>query len=98
MFKVINDTNTTIIKLSNVAWNYELRNIQFSMLPSFYGLANEDPLSFIRDFYSIIQTFFLDIPNKDQLIMRYIPYVLKDRAKAWLLSFPIGSLMTWDKV
>ena len=91
-------TATAAIQLGEAARNYDLKNIHFSMLPSFYGLPNEDSLSFMRDFYATVQTFPLGILNEDQLRMRCFPYTLKDKAKAWLMSLPPGSLMTWGNI
>ena len=38
------------IRLSPTARNYELKNIRFIMLPSFYGLPSENPLTFLSEF------------------------------------------------
>lgn len=91
-------TATAAIQLGQAARNYELKNLHFSMLPSFYGLPNEDSLSFIKDFYSTVQNIPLGSLNEDQLRMRCFPYTLKDKAKAWLMSLPPGSLITWEDV
>ena len=68
------------------------------MLPSFYGIPNVNLLIFIRDFYTTVQTFPLQGLMKDQLKMRYFPYTLKDKAKAWLMTPPPNSLRTWEVV
>lgn len=65
---------------------------------SFHRLANEDSISFIRDFYVIVQTLPLNLLTEDQLRMGFFSYTLKDRAKAWLISFLLGYLMTWEDV
>ena len=91
-------TATSCIRLEEAARNYELKNIHYSMLPSFYGIPNEDPLNFIRDFYSTIQTFPLQGLTEDQLRMRCFPYTLKDKAKAWYMTLAPNSLTTWEEV
>ena len=68
------------------------------MLPSFYGLPKEDPLSFIRDFYTTVEQFPMSQLTADQLRMKCFPYTLKDKAKAWLMTLPAESLTTWNKV
>src|SRR5262249_32362602 len=68
------------------------------MLSSFYGMPNEDPLTFIKDFYTTIQTFLLQGLTEDQLRMRCFPYTLKDKTKAWLMTLTSGSITTWDTV
>ena len=85
------NTVVSCIQLGEAARNYELKNIHFTMFPSFYDIPNEDPLIFIRDFYATIQTFPLQSLTEDQLRMRCFPYTLKDRAKAWLMTLPLNS-------
>ena len=91
-------TSPSCIRLSPAARNYELKNIHFNMLPSFNGLPSEDPLTFLREFYTTIQTFPLHGLTEDELRMRCFPYTLKDRAKTWLINLPEGSLGTWEEV
>ena len=86
------------IRLSDAARNYELKTLHYNMLPSFHGLPHEDPLSFIREFFSTVQTFPLQGAQEEDLRMRCFPHTLKDRAKAWLMNLPEGSLSTWDEV
>ena len=47
-------TTMSCIQLGEAARNYELKNVHFTMLPSFYGIPNEASLIFIRDFYATI--------------------------------------------
>lgn len=89
---------TSCIRLPPIARNYDLKGSHYSMLPHFYGLSNEDPLAFIRDFYSIVEQLPLNGLNENHLRMGCFPHTLKDRAKAWLVSLPPNSLNTWDEV
>ncbi|CAL8168488.1 unnamed protein product [Prunus armeniaca] len=69
------------------------------MLPSFYGLPNEDPLSHIKEFYNVVSGLPLQGVSEANLRMRGFPYTsLKDRAKNWLMTLTPGSLTTWDAV
>ena len=86
------------IRLGEAARNYELKGMYYNMLPAFFGLPNEDPLSFIREFYSVIQQMPLGVLNQDQLRMRCFFYTLKEKAKMWLLSLPDDSLSTWSEI
>ena len=70
------------IQLGDTTRNYELKNVHFTILPSFYDIPNEDTLIFIQDFYAIVQTFPLQGLIEDQLRMKCFPYTLKNRAKA----------------
>ncbi|KAI5351520.1 hypothetical protein L3X38_004411 [Prunus dulcis] len=42
------------ILLPTEARNYNLKSSHFHMLPSFYGLPNEDPLAHIKEFYNVV--------------------------------------------
>ena len=92
------ESSPSCITLPTAARNYELKTLHFNMLPSFHGMASEDPLNFIRDFYSIIQSFPLSNLTEDQLKMRCFPYTLKDAAKTWFMTLTPGSLTTWEMV
>ncbi|XP_021800683.1 TMV resistance protein N-like [Prunus avium] len=83
---------------STKARNYELKSSNFQILPSFYGLLNEDPLVHIKEFYNVVGTFPLKDVSEANMRMRVFPYTLKDRAKTWLMSLTPGSLTTWDAV
>ena len=41
------------MQLCEVACNNELKNVHFTMLPSFYDTRNAGPLIFIWDFYAM---------------------------------------------
>ena len=70
---VVTASNSCFV-LTDAARNYELKGIHYNMLPSFYGLANEDPLTFIRTFYDTIEHFPLHTLTEDQLRMRCFPH------------------------
>nr|GMD03937.1 TMV resistance protein N-like [Ipomoea batatas] len=86
------------IVLTDAARNYELKTVHYNQLPSFHGTANEDALTFIRDFYGIVQHFPLNDLTEDALRMRCFPYTLKDAAKTWFMTLTPGSLRTWLEV
>ncbi|KAL5855120.1 hypothetical protein ACOSQ4_004922 [Xanthoceras sorbifolium] len=53
----VTETSPSCILLDEMSRNYELKNIHFNMLPFFHGATSEDPLTFVREFYSIITNF-----------------------------------------
>lgn len=75
-------TTTASIILGEVERNYELKNIQYSMFSSLYGISIKVRLPFIRDFCSIVNTFPLPRLNDNHYKMRCFTYALNDRAKA----------------
>ena len=89
-------TVVSCIQLGDTARNYVLKNFHFTMLPSFDGIPNEDPLIFIRDFYATVQAFPLQGLTKNQMRMSCFLYTLKDRAKAWFMTLPPSLLRTWE--
>ncbi|CAL9000968.1 unnamed protein product, partial [Prunus brigantina] len=48
------------ILLPTVARNYELKSSHLNMLPSFYGLPNEDPLTHIKDIFNESSKLFME--------------------------------------
>ena len=92
--KPVIGASPSCIRLSPVARNYELKNIHFTMLPSFHGLLLDDLLTFLREFYTTVQTFPLHGLVEDELRMRCFPYTLKDKAKIWLINLSAGSFGT----
>ncbi|CAN6576807.1 unnamed protein product [Malus baccata var. baccata] len=86
------------ILLSTEARNYDLKSSHFHMLPSFYGIPNEDPLAHVKEFYNVVSGLRLQGVSEANLRMRVFPYTLKDRAKSWLMTLAPGSLTTWDAV
>ncbi|CAN6570907.1 unnamed protein product [Malus baccata var. baccata] len=86
------------ILLSTEARNYDLKSSHFHMMPSFYGIPNEDPLAHVKEFYNVVSGLPLQGVSEANLRMRVFPYTLKDRAKSWLMTLAPGSLTTWDAV
>ncbi|CAN6707378.1 unnamed protein product [Malus baccata var. baccata] len=86
------------ILLSTEARNYDLKSSHFHMLPSFYGIPNEDPLAHVKEFYNVVSGLPLQGVSEANLRMRVFPYTLKDKAKSWLMTLAPGSLTTWDAV
>ncbi|CAL8988224.1 unnamed protein product [Prunus brigantina] len=94
---IIPDSPSCIL-LSIEARNYDLKSSHFHMLPSFYGLPNEDPLAHIKEFYNVVSGLPLQGVSEANLRMRAFPYTLKDKAKGWLMTLAPGSLTTWEAV
>ncbi|XP_019177862.1 PREDICTED: uncharacterized protein LOC109173058 [Ipomoea nil] len=62
------------------------------------NFATKDALTFVRDFYAVVQNFPLNDLPEDKLRKRCFPYTLKDAAKQWFMSLTPGSLRTWPEV
>ena len=72
--------------------------MHLNTLPQFNGLTAEDALTFIREFYSTVQTLPLQGLTENELRMRCFPYCMKNEARTWLLTLEENSLYTWDEV
>jgi hypothetical protein len=64
------------------------------MLPSFYGLSNEDPYKHLDEFIEICSTMRLQNFSEDALRMHLFPFSLKDKAKYWLNSLETNSIIS----
>ncbi|KAI5328170.1 hypothetical protein L3X38_027566 [Prunus dulcis] len=58
------------ILLPTEARNYDLKSSHLHMLPSFYGLPNEDPLAHIKEFYNVVSGLPLQGVSEANLRMR----------------------------
>ena len=77
------------------ATHYEIKSSIIQMLPSFYGLSNEDPYKHLDEFLEICSTVKIQNFSDDALRLKLFLFSLKDKAKHWLNSDSI-SISTWD--
>ncbi|CAN6487325.1 unnamed protein product [Victoria cruziana] len=67
------------------------------MLPSFHGLANEDPYRHLDLFLEVCATVKITHVEDGALRLRLFPFSLRDRARDWLKSLPPSiSIDTWE--
>ncbi|CAN6446967.1 unnamed protein product [Victoria cruziana] len=67
------------------------------MLPSFYGLASEDPYRHLDLFLDVCATVKISHVEDGALRLRLFLFSLKDRARDWLKSLPPAvSINTWE--
>ena len=57
-----------------------------SLLPQFYGIENEKAYLHHREFVEVCETFSDQTYSKEITKLKLLPFTLKDRAKAWILS------------
>ena len=80
------------------AAQYEIKHRTFNLIPSFYGLNNEDPYDHIDDFLVICSTVRINNFNGEVLKMFIFPFSLKDKAEHWLSTLPANSITTWAQL
>ena len=78
-----------IVRPEMEAVNFELKPVMFQMLQTvgqFNGLPNEDPHLHLKLFLEVSDAFKIAGATQDALTLRFFPYSLRDRARAWLNS------------
>jgi hypothetical protein len=91
-------TSPSCLQLPNVtAAHYEIKSSIIQMLPSFYGLDNEDPYKHLDEFLEICTTFKMQNFSEDAK-MRLFPFSLKDKAKYWLNCLEPNSITSWAQI
>ena len=68
------------------------------LLPTFYGMENENPYTHIRDFEEVCITFKEGATDMDLLKLKAFPLTLKDKAKIWLNSLRPRTIRNWAKL
>jgi hypothetical protein len=92
-------TPSSSLQLPNITVaQYEIKPNIIQMLPSFYGLNNEDPYKYLDEFLEICLTMRLQNISEDALRMHLFPFSLKDKAKYWLNSLETNSITSWAQM
>lgn len=82
------DTNT----------HFELKSGLIHLLPSFHGLAGEDPHKHLKEFHVVCTSMKPTGVTEEQIKLRAFPFSLKDSSKDWLYYLPSGSITTWEEI
>ena len=92
-------TSPSCISLPTVqAVQFEIKPSTIQLLPSFYGLSNEDPYNHIDDFLVICSIVRINSFSSEALKMFLFPFSLKDKAKYWLSTLHANSITTWAQL
>ena len=86
------------IELPNEEVNFELKSGLIHLLPTFYGLAGEDPHKHLKEFHVVCSSMKPQGIIVDQIKMRAFPFSLTEKAKDWLYYLPPGSITTWNEL
>ena len=68
------------------------------LLPTFYGMENENPYTHIRDFEEVYTTFKEAAFDMDLLKMKVFPLTIKDKVKIWLNSLRPRTIKNWAEL
>ncbi|XP_073034851.1 uncharacterized protein [Primulina eburnea] len=64
----------------------------------FAGIATSDPHLHLRTFLEITDTVKINGVSDDIIRLRLFPFYLRDQARGWLQSLPLGSITTWQEL
>ena len=77
---------------------FELKSGLIHLLPTFHGLAGEDPHKHLKELHVVCMSMKPTGVTEDQIKLRVFPFSLKDWAKDWLYYLPSGSIKTWNEM
>ena len=77
---------------------FELKSGLIHLLPTFHGLAGEDPHKHLKEFHVVCTSMKPTGVTEEQIKLRAFPFSLKDLAKDWLYYLPFGSITTWNEM
>ncbi|KAL0395775.1 UNVERIFIED_CONTAM: hypothetical protein Scaly_0025900 [Sesamum calycinum] len=84
------------IEYPDLEVNFELKSGLIHLLPTFRGLAGEDPHKHLKEFHVVCSGMRPQGVTEEQIKLRAFPFSLADQAKDWLYFLPSGSVTTWN--
>ena len=84
------------IKFPDIEVAFELKSGLIHLLPTFHGLAGEDPHKHLKEFHVVCSTMKPQGVTEEQIKLRAFPFSLADKAKDWLYYLSSGSIRTWN--
>ncbi|KAG9444595.1 hypothetical protein H6P81_015935 [Aristolochia fimbriata] len=94
-----NTNRTSIITPTIQANNFDIRPQIIAMLQYHYqfsGLAHEDPNEHLKRFFDLCATFKCNGVSDDAIRLRLFKFTLVRRAKTWLNTLQVDSIVTWE--
>ncbi|KAL0404316.1 UNVERIFIED_CONTAM: Retrovirus-related Pol polyprotein from transposon.6 [Sesamum radiatum] len=76
--------------------DFELKSSLIHLLPTFRGLAGEDPHKHLKEFHVVCSGMRPQGITEEQVKLRAFPFSLAEQAKDWLYFLPSGSITTWN--
>jgi len=72
--------------------------ISMEQQSQFEGAPLEDPNLHLSVFLEVCDMLKLNGVSTDAIRLRLFPFLLRDKARAWLHSLPSGCITTWDEL
>ncbi|KAK8571963.1 hypothetical protein V6N13_047592 [Hibiscus sabdariffa] len=95
---ILDNLNPRILAPEFQAAHLELNPLMLDMLNSigqFGGAPHEDARQHIRAFLEVCDCCRQQGVHEDVLKLKLFPYSLHDRARAWWIGLPVGSIGSW---
>ncbi|KAH9716155.1 hypothetical protein KPL71_021360 [Citrus sinensis] len=92
------DQQPLCIENPNPQVNFELKSGMINLLPTFHGLAGEDPNKHLKEFHVVCSTMKPAGISEEQVKLMAFPFSLADSAKEWLYYLPSGTITTWNEM
>ena len=86
------------IEFPNLEVPFELKSGLIHLLPTFRGLAGEDPHKHLKELHVVCSSMKPQGVTEEQIKLRAFPFSLADKAKDWLYYLPSGSITTWNEM
>ncbi|XP_027155977.1 uncharacterized protein LOC113756537 [Coffea eugenioides] len=84
------------ITFPNTEEAFELKSGLIHLLPTFRGIAGENPHKHLKEFHVVCSTMKPQGVTEDHIKLRAFPFSLADKAKDCLFYLPSGSITTWE--
>ncbi|KAL2246643.1 UNVERIFIED_CONTAM: hypothetical protein Sindi_2516600 [Sesamum indicum] len=84
------------IEYPDLEVDFELKSGLIHLLPTFRGLAGEDPHKHLKEFHVVCSGMRPQGISEEQVKLRAFPFSLADQAKDWLYLQPSGSITRWN--
>ncbi|KAL2237749.1 UNVERIFIED_CONTAM: hypothetical protein Sindi_0966600 [Sesamum indicum] len=86
------------IEYPNLEVNFELKSGLIHLLPTFRGLAGEDPHKHMKEFHVVCSGMRPRGISEEQVKLRAFPFYLTYQVKDWLYFLPSGSITRWNNL
>ncbi|XP_052180999.1 uncharacterized protein LOC127794131 [Diospyros lotus] len=86
------------IEYPNLDAAFELKSGLIHLLPTFRGLAGEDPHKHLKEFHVMCSSLKPQGVTEEQIKLHAFPFSLADATKDWLFYLPPGSVTTWTGI
>ncbi|KAL2237991.1 UNVERIFIED_CONTAM: hypothetical protein Sindi_0990800 [Sesamum indicum] len=84
------------IEYPDLEVDFKLKSGLIHLLPTFRGLAGEDPHKHLKEFHVVCFGMRPQGISEEQVKLRAFPFSLADQAKDWLYFLPSGSITRWN--